>query len=152
MLTIKPLQDLSRIKQILIDPELFILSNGHGLDPTQFEPPAGVSYLEILNEAEETIGLFSIREMTKLCIEGHIAILPAYWGTGLPQQAMEVGFDYASSLGYTKIFTMVPSVCIHVLKFLQKLKFHTCGSIEKSYIYNNHLTTLFLFEKDLTTR
>lgn len=104
------------------------------------------SYQYILIEDKELIGCFQVRPVTKCVLEGHVYILPEYWGTEKPQQAVLEMHEWIKKQGYTKIFTKVPANHVRSLKLAHKLKYKACGAIEKGIVFNNQLVTLYLFE------
>lgn len=153
MLSIKLTEEDSILNKALADPKIYQMVNG-----TPYTKPFDKTYLEELREkgfkflviyhAEEVIGVFSFREVTKLLIEAHIHILAEYHTKGFGKQAVEAGILwFKENTSLKQLVTYVPSNCFHVLKFMQSNNFIACGSIKDGVVYNNTLVSLFIFQR-----
>lgn len=141
------------IDSILNTPEIYQMING-----IAYTKPINKLYREELQEKgfkflsvylnNVLIGLFSFREVTNLCTEAHIHILPEYHKKGYGKEAVKQGLGWFNENTSTKqIITYVPSNCIHVLKFMNDNQFVACGLIPKSIIYKTELVDLYLFQR-----
>ncbi len=145
MITIEETTDYELIKTIVTNPDLLRLSEGFDADSKTITIDNSWIYL-LIKDDDNLVGCFRLKEMTKAMIEGHIHILPTYWGNELTKEAVVLGHKWIKEQGYLKVFTFVPANCIHVLKFLHKLDYKICGSIKNAIVYRNILVTLFLYE------
>ena len=155
--------DNETINKVLDNPLIYQMVNG-----TPYTKPFNTSFREELtsqgfkflgihshnslirlNNHKSLIGLFSYREVSKICIEAHIHILPEAHKKGYGKEAVTEGLKYFKSIGAHKIVTYVPMNCSHVLKFMKDNDFEACGSISEAIIYNNELVSLFVFTKGL---
>ncbi len=140
-----PTTNISLIESILNDPQLFAMTDGQGSSHRATVSP-GFEYLICMRD-RQVIGMFSIKKVTNLIFEGHIRILPKYWKTVFPKEALDQACKYISSLGCTKVMTTVPGNCHHVLRFLESNSFKRCGEIHEGIIYNDELVSLLYFER-----
>lgn len=140
--------DLDIIKSIITNEQLFKFTYGQDCDVDKFEVDTVFKYLLISNN-EEIVGCFQIKEMTHVTLEAHIFCLPKFWGTSISKEMANLGHQWALKHDYKTVYTTVPSICFHVLKYLSAIGYMACGCIKKGIIYNGHLVSLFLFEFDL---
>lgn len=150
-LIIFPTENQDILLPILRNPKLFKLTNGQDsripLEKVQID--STFTYLAIALK-DKVIGYFSLKTLTHMIIEGHIAILPEYWGTAISAQAMEEGAQYIfDHTSYRKIVTFTPGNCTKVINLLKKCEYKQSGCIQEGIIYNNQLTSLLIFELDL---
>lgn len=149
---VKELKNKQQIRDIITTPKLFETTQGIGSDSSGFKVDTNFTYL-VCTEGKEVLGLFQVRPLNKILLEVHCHILPQYWGTGKSIECAEAGFEYLrNTSSYKKVFTVVPSICIHVLQYMNKIGYKAFGSIEQGIIYNGHALTLFFFEYDLYKR
>ena len=154
MISIQLTTDNEVINKILENPLIYQMVNGTSLDETLIGSYReelknnGFKFLGIYSH-NSLIGLFSYREISKICIEAHIHILPEAHKKGYGKQAVKEGLEYFSGLGAHKIVTYVPSNCLHVLKFMKDNDFEVSGSVSEAIIYNNELVSVFVFSKGL---
>jgi len=153
MISVSKVQDLSNpvLLKIICTPELFELTNGQDgmVNVGNYELDQTYDYLLVENE-EGPVGLFSIRKITNLVLEGHIRILPKFWGTESSLDAAKAGILYVEKhTPFRKIITTVPGNCTHVLKFIDKLGFKPYGCLERGIIYNNAVVPLVYFEYEV---
>ena len=148
---ITPTTDHNIIKSIVTNPPLFKLINGQDPSCTRenYEVDTKLDYL--VAESHSTyFGLISMRTITSMVVETHIRIIPYYWKTGTSIEVALHGLKWlAANTAYRKTTTTVPGNCHHVLKFLKLIDFKPCGIINDGIIYNNELTSLIFFEKEL---
>ena len=146
MIHIFPTSNIDLIESILNEPKLHNKIDGQGSNKKATINPAFVYLIALIDK--EVIGMFSIRKITNLVVEGHIRILTKFWGTNIPSEALITAMNYVRDIkGFTKVITSVPGNCIHVLKFMKSQEFNRCGEIHEGIIYNNELTSLIFFEK-----
>jgi RimJ/RimL family protein N-acetyltransferase len=146
MIKITKIQDRTSdvIKQVLTADKLFKLIGG--VDKDKYQTPLNFEYLQItLNN--ELAGLFVLRELGEILIEGHICLLPEYWGKSVSDSILSAGIEFLKqNTKYHQIITTVPTPCLHVMKFLTRNNFRMCGTYHNATIFNNELTDLILFE------
>lgn len=151
MITIHPTKDYELVREILTHPALFKLTYGQGIKIEDYKVDETLDYVVAFWD-HEPVGLWTLKPVTNLVIDGHIGMVPKYWGTEVVQKAMDAGYQYLrNNTEYTKIMTSVPSNCLHVLKFMEEYKYKACGIIKEGVIYNQQLVDLLLFETDLYT-
>ena len=140
--------DYGLIKEIVTTPRLFELTYGQACNKEDVDISDKNDYL-VLSTDKEIVGCFSIREVTNILLEAHIAILPHLWGTEISQDAVNTGHAWAKDKGYKAVMTSVPANCVHMLKWLTRMDYKPCGTIKNGIVYNKHLVSLILFEYTL---
>ena len=149
MITTYKTKDKVLITDIMTHPALFRLTYGQGIKVKDYTVDESLEYIVAFWD-HEPVGLWTLHPITNLVVDAHIAMIPKYWGTEVIQKAMEAGYKYLKEeTEYTKIFTSVPSNCLHMIKFVTKWKYKACGIIKDGVIYNNQLVDLLLFETDI---
>ncbi len=134
------------IEAILNEPSLFALTNGQESRKWATAQP-GFEYL-LITDKHNVMGMFSIRHVSKLVVEGHIRIMPRYWKTTTPAAALRFVYKYLKeNHKTTKVITTVPANCRHVMRFMKEQRFKRFGVIKKGIVYNKKLTNLIYFEK-----
>lgn len=146
MIEITKSTDYHTIKEILINPVLFNCTYGQGNTELHESELKHKEWLLVEIDGVPA-GCFEIRELTKITIEGHIFILPKYWNHSL--EILNAGEQFVKELGYKTIFSSVPENCLHMLKFMARIKYDVCGQIKNGIIYKNKLVSLFLYTKSL---
>lgn len=143
-------QNKKIIKQVLTEPTLWKVMYGQGNELSCFKPDMSFRYLLVEKDNKEIIGLFQIRELTKMLLECHSFILPKYWGTATSKEAIIEGFNWVrSNTTYLKCFTDIPDDCKEVIKASEYLGWKKIGTIENGVIYNNKIQQLHLYEFSL---
>lgn len=149
MLTVHKTTNQEIIKEVMLHPQLFKLTYGQGTKMEDYKVDTSLEYI-VAFWSSEPVGLWTLHPMTKLVVDAHVFIIPKYWGTEVVKKAMDVGYQYLrDNTEYTKIFTSVPSNCIHMIKFVSRWDYKACGCIKDGVIYNGKLVDLFLFETEL---
>lgn len=134
------------IKDVVTNPVLFKML-GYSGNPEDFRPNLNDTWLHISYESI-TVGLFHVKEFTKITAECHAYILPEYHGKGVSISAAEKAIDYLKKNSeYRTLMTMVPMACEHVFKFLKRIDFKPCGLIKNSIVYNDQLQDMVLLER-----
>jgi hypothetical protein len=106
-------------------------------------------YLKITLE-NRCIGLIRFKELTKVCIEAHIQILPEAHKKGNGKQAVLSGILwFKNNTKYKTLITYVPENCPHVLKFMYDNAFDCAGAINNGINYAGRLVKLFLFQVEI---
>lgn len=146
MMYITRTDDYLTVKEILSVPVLFNCTYGQGQNSLDLWDLKQKEWLLVL-EDHFIIGCIEIREVTKQCLEVHIYVLPEFWSKS--KEFVATGYAWAKEQGYKSIFSSVPENCIHMLRFVHKVGFEAVGSIKNGIVYNGHLVTLFLFNKQL---
>lgn len=142
------------INTVLDNPLIYQMVNG-----TSDSAPINTSYREELTQKgfkflsiyvkQGLIGLFSYREVTKLCVEAHIHIIPEAHKKGHGKEAVLKGLEYFRKQGFITVITYVPSNCFHVLKFMKDNDFEACGLIPEAIRYTNEVVNLYVFKRGL---
>lgn len=146
---IKPSKDQELIKTIITDPTLWKLEYGQGMSIEDFEVDQSYDYL-LIGEDNKVLGCFQTRSFTRVIMEAHIYLLPEYWGKDYSKRALQALFEYTKKeTAYRKVITDVPKVCKHVIGLMKKIGATQCGYITDGVVYNNKLTDLMLFTKDV---
>lgn len=136
------------IKSVLTEPTLWKVMYGQGTCKDSFQVDMSYQYLEVRNE--ELIGVFQIRALTKMLVEGHAYVLPKYWGTKYSKLALEAGLKWLKkNTSYLKCFTDIPEDCKQVKQSLEKQGWKKIGMVKKGVIYNGRLQNLYFHEFDL---
>lgn len=109
------------------------------------------SYKYLLIEHNDNLmGCFTFRCFTSQIVECHINILPEFWGKNHALDASNAGFDWVrKNTKFSKCFTDVPVVCVHVHKLCKKIGWNPCGLIREGCMYDGKLTDLILYDYDL---
>ncbi len=145
MIHVHKTTDYNSILKILENPVLFDCTSGQNGD-IDLEDIKKREWL-LVTDNMKIIGCFEIKEFTRVCIEGHIYVLPSHWKQS--KEIMAAAFDWCLDNKYKTVFTCVPANCLHILKFVNKIGFKAAGQIPKGVIFNKELVTLFLFTYDL---
>lgn len=149
MLSVSLTKDYKVIQSILYNSRLFQACNGHSNIP-EAKPVATSSEWLLISDNDTIIGCFELKKFTAMIVEGHIQILPDFWGTNTATKSMDKAISYLKEhTSYSKIITYVPFNCESVHKLLAKSKFKPCGQIENGCIYNNKYNNLILYKYNL---
>lgn len=151
MISVTKTTDKNIITEIVTDKRLWELTNGQDQtsERVKYIPDIAFEYLVVKDEGH-LIGLFSIRKISHKVLEGHIRILPSYWGSKKALQAAEAGFQWArDNTEALNVMSYVPSNCHHVMAFCAKLGFKVRGSIPDGIIYNHELVDLFILNIEI---
>lgn len=115
-----------------------------------FKVDASFQHLLIENEAKQIIGCFQYRCTTSVLVEIHINILPEHWGSKCGLKATLKALKWLKNhTEFKKAWTDVPVVCIKILELMKEAGGVPCGIIKQGCVYNNELTDLILFERDI---
>jgi RimJ/RimL family protein N-acetyltransferase len=147
MITLQESTNYDLLTKIITEPKLFKVTYGQDKNPN-WEIDKTFRYF-VINQEDEILGCFQIKEMTKFVLEVHIFLLSRYWGTAISLEAAKIGNDWIREQRYTKAFTRVPANAIHVIKFVSALGYKACGMLDKAIIYNNVLVSIFFFELEV---
>src|SRR5258708_6609714 len=119
---IQPTDDLTIIKDILTIPLLYKV-NGNTAPIAEFKVDTSFNYL-LIKDNEHIYGCFQYRKFTGILIEGHINIIPEYWGSKVSLEAMKLGIKWLeNNTNSHRIFTDVPIICEHVHRLLNHFGF-----------------------------
>lgn len=133
------------IKTILTEPTLWELEYGQGHDKENFRVDASYTYLLVKKDGI-IVGVFQVREMTKVLLEFHSFLLPQYWGTGLSEQIPAALAAWAAAnTSAHNIITMVPQAAKHVLDYLERIGAQFSGLIPNGIVYNGAFSALYLY-------
>ncbi len=134
------------IKKILMTHKLWEM-NCFGVNKEGFIPDMFFKWLLIKNE-KEIVGLVKLRNITNVCADIHINILPHFQGSSFSVSAMEELRKYLkeNTLLIT-VMTTVPDQCYYVHKFINKIPgcFNT-GHLTDSIIYQNKLQDMIIYQ------
>ena len=145
MITIQSTKDNDIITSIITEPQLWDLEYGQGMGLKDFQVDWSYRYL-LIKDNEEILGLFQVRDFTRIVLEAHIYLLPKYWGNTYSKDSIKALIKYLTDMThYHSLITDVPVVCKHVINLLKKIGARQSGFINNGVIYNNKLTDLMLF-------
>lgn len=134
------------IKEIVTNPTLFKML-GYSGNPEDFRPNLNDMWIYI-SEDNKAVGLFHVKEFTRVTAECHAYILPEFHGSGKSIEAATKAIEYLKTNSeYRVLMTMVPMACEHVFKFLKRIDFKPCGLIKNSIVYNDQLQDMVLLER-----
>ena len=94
-------------------------------------------------------GIYIYKNFTNVTVEVHTLMLPEYWGTGLSHKTSKIFLQYLKDKGYISAITSIPACCEHTIKFVTIEKCDLVGIIKNGIVFNGHLQTLLIFQKDL---
>lgn len=141
-------KDLRKIHAILSNPIIQQVTSGCK-DIENFQVNKSFKHL-LFEKNAKIVGCFQYRHMSSQLVETHINILPQYWGEDFGVEATLAAFNWlARNTKYKKAWTDVPSVCFKVLGLMDKIDAKICGVVKNGAVYNNNLTDLMFFERDL---
>lgn len=142
-------KDEKLITQIMTEPKLFQATYGQSIDTKDFKIDYNWVY-HIASYDDKIVGLFKVRELTKILIEVHIYILPKYQNRHLPIAVTIQAIKWIqNNTQYRNISTFVPEDCIHVIKFLDSLNFKPVGFLPHGVIYNKRVQGLLMYNKEV---
>ena len=153
MILIKPDPDARTIKSVFLNPVIYQMTKGDLDDIHTWEPPQNKRYVSIhLDNYKETLlGVASYNEVSPVLGEGHILIKPQYHNTAITVEAGKAFQRWLKvNTNYKTIITLIPGLCPHSMKYVEKLGFTACGNIPNGTVYNNILTSMFIFSVDLS--
>lgn len=143
MITIEETKDTKLITHVMTEPQLWKLLYGNsGRLVDTYTVDNTLTYL-VAKKDETVIGLIPYRPVHGFIVEMHIAILPKFWGKRIILKALKKMGEYM----YQKFgifYIPVPMNCVHILKFIEKFGFKSCGIIKNSTIYRNELVDTLL--------
>lgn len=145
---IEQTDNIDLIKSIITEPKLWALEYGQGMSILDFEVDKSFDYL-LIKEEDKVLGMFQVRELTRILMDAHIYMLPEYWGKDYSVSAINTLREYFQHSNYHKLMTDVPQCCSHVIRLLKKAGCKQCGYISDGVIYNNKLMGLLLFSLDI---
>lgn len=143
MYKITPTKNQHLLRKILNNPILAKVSALPKEVDTSFQ------YL-LIEKDTHLIGCFRNKIFTSEVLECHIHLLPEFWGKNHALDASNAGFDWVrKNTKFSKCFTDVPVVCVHVHKLCKKIGWNPCGLIREGCMYDGKLTDLILYDYDL---
>ena len=149
MINLKQTRKLNIIKDILSNPRLFEVSNGHSDIPEFLDIDINSNYL-LIEIDDKLAGCFQLKKFSPLIVEGHIHLLPEFWGKKCSINVTLEGIKWLkSNTRYTSILTDVPISCEHVHKLLLHTGFVPCGLIKDGCVFNNKFENLILYTCEL---
>lgn len=147
MLSLKPTQDVKRISKIMLtrplpdvslsDEELQMLEAG------TWHPDMLAEYY-IVQKDEKDCAVVKVDHFTNQAACCHFFLLPKFWGTG---ESLTIVNYVVDELKATKIVTMVPQPCEHVMKLAVKAGFEIEGVLKDAVVWRNILTNLIIMGK-----
>ncbi len=149
MLTIEKTIDKNIITEIVCDSKLWTVQNGQdpNEDQRHYIPDPAKQYL-VIKDDHHLVGLFTIRHVTHKLVEGHIRILPSYWGSKMSIEATHMLLKWLKdNTEAINLITHVPANCFHVKRFLDKLGTKVVGLIPDGIIYDHELVDLLIYIK-----
>lgn len=143
-------ENIKSITDILTNHKLWALTCGQNLeDITEFELDGTQTYLGIY-WGQELIGIFQYSSLTKVTLNGHINLLPNYWGTGASEEAISKAHEYLlKETNFKTVICTVPASCVHVLKFMATIKYKVCGAIPNGIVFDGHYRDLIIYSHSL---
>lgn len=84
-------------------------------------------------EDQKNIGLVKLKPLNKSAFEAHIKILPQFRGEKALNAGHKVWEWIVKHLKGSTIYSLVPTCCGNVEKFLEKFKFEKYGIIPKAF-------------------
>lgn len=141
---------MEAIRRIQATGDLFFKTIGNsGLDLSKYVPSNKFDYLLIKDTLfRKDVMLFSYRHFSNRVIETHICVTPEFRKTQLFLECVSIFATYMLNKGYKYIITTCPKNCSTV-SFLKRMKFKECGIIPEGVFYNNELTDLILYQREL---
>lgn len=115
-----------------------------------FKVNKSFDHLLIENDECQVIGCFQYKHVTNRVVEVHINILPKFWGGECGLESILNSFKWFKiNTKYTKVLTDVPANCDKVIELMKKAGGIPCGVVKQGVVYNNILTDLIFFERDI---
>lgn len=149
MIKVEQTHNFELIKQILMTPVLFdeIQDDGSCL-PEEFEP--NPEWLYLLAKHDETIlGLILLHDINSICVQGHINILPKYWGKRYDEIVIKGLQWLRENTKALKVIATVPEDCTHVLEATKRWGFKQEGFSPNSIKRKNKLQGRYLLGIEL---
>lgn len=130
------------------NPKLFKVTTGNDLIGEFYTDHSFDNVL--IKVDDKPAGLFQFKRFSNLTIEGHINLLPEYWGKEISINAIKEGVKWLSAnTEYSKLLTDVPLFCENVHRLLKLSGFKPCGIIKMGCRYGSQITDLILYEYDI---
>ena len=97
----------------------------------------------------ELAAIFKYDYFSKICLNIHFYLKSKYHNTGMLRKMAEFIYPIAKSRGITKMVTMVPHTCPHVLEAMEGLGWNKEGTITKCQEWRQKIVDLIIYGKEL---
>jgi len=148
MITCYRMYDERQIESVLNEKRNFLATYGQNSSVTYAEVDPTFMYYGVYN-AHTLIGMFPVRELSKITLETHIFIKEAYQGTEWTDKACYTAMRKFKSEGYEQLIGFVPANLERMINFIQRIGYEPRGLIQNGIVYNGEKTSVFVFQKDL---
>lgn len=123
--------NLDLVKRILTTPGLYEEIKEDGC--LDINPDSHSTYL-IAYEENEILGLIVYHSINSITVQGHINILPQYWGKRMDEVAFKSFEWLKENSTCQKIIAMIPEQCPQVLEASKRYGFQEEGFLKNSIL------------------
>ncbi len=148
MLQCFQMHDTNQIESMLNEPRNFKATYGQDPATKQAKRDSGFKYYGVYM-GHILIGMFPVRELSKITLDTHIFIKSLYQKTELVDKACYTAMRKFKEEGYEQLIGFVPANLDRMIDFIQRIGYEPRGLIQNGIVYNGEKTSVFVFQKDL---
>jgi hypothetical protein len=148
MLTCYQTFDQRQIESVLNEPRNFQATFGQDPSIKYADMDPTYKYYGVY-DTHSLIGLFPVRELTKITLDTHIYIKELYQKSELVDKACYTAMRKFKEEGYEQLIGLVPFNLDRMITFIQRIGYEPRGLIQNGIMYNGEKTSVFVFQKDL---
>lgn len=137
-----------QIMNIISNPQLYRLHSGseEGLSTVTID--GGLRYIAgHVDGEDEPFGLFTLKVMSDKIVDGHIWILPEYWGKDVSRPFLELGLRYLKECTKINIVTTFsPDPCKNAQHLVEEFGFKKYHTHKNGATYGDRVVDLHYYE------